>query len=88
MRRAGVFDSFTIALSTISRIEHKYENGSDVKHQDVLSMTNKVIQAIYQQADSPEFMLGGDEVKYLVVLTDTKWPSRTEIEKGNFENGA
>lgn len=88
MRRAGVFDSFTIALSTISRIEHKYENGNDVKHQDVLSMANKVIQAIYQQADSPEFMLGGDEVKYLVVLTDTKWPSRNEIEKGNFESEA
>ena len=81
-RKAGVYHSVPIALDTINRIEEKYENGSDVKHQDVLTATCNVLNAIYQQADSPEFMLGGAEsgMVYLVVLTNTKWPSRNEIE--------
>ncbi len=81
-RKAGVYHSVPIALDTISRIEENYENGSDVKHQDILTATCNVLNAIYQQADSPEFMLGGAEsgMVYLVVLTNTKWPARNEIE--------
>ena len=77
-----MYHSVPIALDTINRIEEKYENGSDVKHQDVLTATCNVLNAIYQQADSPEFMLGGAEsgMAYLVVLTNTKWPARNEIE--------
>jgi hypothetical protein len=82
-RKAGMYHSFTIALDTINRITERYENGNDVKHQDVLTMTNKVLRAIYAHANSPEFMLGGSNsgLEYLVVLTDAKWPSRTEIEE-------
>jgi hypothetical protein len=81
-RKAGMYHSVFIALDTINRIEQRYENGADVKHQDVLDMTCKVLNAIYQQADSPEFVFGGTDsgMVYLVVLTNTKWPSRTEIE--------
>ena len=87
-RKAGMYHSFTIALDAINRITERYENGNDVKHQDVLTMTNKVLRAIYAHANSPEFMLGGANagLEYLVVLTDAKWPSRTEIEGDCLQN--
>ena len=81
-RKAGMYHSVFIALDTINRIGQRYENGADVKHQDVLDVTCKVLNAIYQQADSPEFMFGGTDsgMVYLVVLTNAKWPARNEIE--------